>query len=143
MSSVLGLVLVIGGILIFISKRKRRLSKLEIDLLNTADIRGKIKLIERAHNNNVIDAVETANKTNEIFGNQLKGMNYKHETSFTIEDGTNKYSLPNSKKDVDLAYAFYDRIIANDPKYKENCHLHISETESTKHHGKGLRKQGI
>ena len=119
-SSLVGIALVIGGVLMFISKKEKRVNKLERDLLNTKDVNARIKLVERAHSNGIIDDVKTANMVNEIFDNKLDGMVYKHEVAFTVRDGANKYSLGESKRDIDLAYAFYNRIIANNHGYKKN-----------------------
>ena len=138
--SILGLALIIGGIVLLLAKREERLGNLEEKLKNTDDIKTKIKLIEAAHVNKVLDEVTTANMINEIFNNQMNSIIYKYQTVFTIGDENNKYSLIRSKTDTDLAYAIRNRIIANNPGYEKNCQLHISKTESTKDHRKGLRK---
>lgn len=133
--------IILSGSLLFVaSKREEKgLAKLEERLSETLDPREKIRLIERAHIQGLIDDVSAANRINEILEGDMEGMEYKNHVKLTIHDGSNKYSLTHSKNDVDLAYAIYNRIIANNPVYKKNCQLHVSKYESTKDHRKGLR----
>lgn len=133
----LGLLVIVVSILLLLSlSREQRRSKLEEELLKLTDTREKIKLIEKAYGQGTIDERFAAEKFNECI--YLKGMIYKYEKQFTIEGPSARYSLTTVTNPL-LAYAVRDRIIANHPSYLKNIQLHISKTESTKHHKKGLK----
>ncbi len=136
----LGLLVIVVSILLLLSlSREERRSKLEEKLAGLSDSKVKIKVIERAYRQGIIDQDEAANKINKYV--PLKGLTYKRDVQLTIEaeDSSRRYSLE-SKADDHLAYAIQDRILQNNPMYIQNIQLHISKEESTKHHRKGLKR---
>ncbi len=137
----LGLLVIVVSILLLLSlSREERRSKLEEELTRATDAREKIRRIEKAYTQGILNPVEAAYKINECV--PLGGMDYKKEVKLTLESTTTppeRYSLQ-SKTDDDLAYALRAQIRANSTTYEKNIKMHISKTESTKHHRRGLRK---
>ena len=136
--SILGIAFVVGGLMLLMSSKRDKMEKLEKKLVEEESTKGKIKLIEQAYQQRVLNSKELADELNDIV--PLKGMTYKTDKQFTVEsEDEERYSL-STRNDPKLAYAVRDIIRDNSDIYLRNCELHISKTESTKHHKKGLRK---